>query len=94
MLGEYTQESSYYDVIRYDKMAITKSVLCTSIVYQLPVINLQQVENMLCHYRLYLLPNYKLESTLPTIVSPKLTQQRVFQIQVEKYFMFFAAYVQ
>lgn len=95
MIGDYTQESSYYDVIRYDIMANNEHLMpidCLSASCDNSPVSRKYA--WACHYRLYLLPNYKLVSTFPAIVRPKLTRQWEFQIQVVKYFMFFAAYVQ
>lgn len=100
MFCDYTPESSFYDVIRCDIMANNEQLMYT-VVYQPPLllIILQQDKNI----RQFALtgrtvstppPSYILESTFPATVCSKLTPQWVFQVQVVKCFMFFAAYVQ
>lgn len=95
MIGDYTQEFSGYDVIRYDIMADNEHLApIDSLSASCDNSPVSRKYALACHYRLYLLSNYKLVSTFPAIVGPKLTRQWEFQIQVVKYFMFFAAYVQ
>lgn len=85
-----TLHNYYYDVIRYDIMANNehlKPIDCLSTPRKSKACGNLPIKAALSPY-------HKPESIIPTIVCPKLTQQWVFEIQVVKYFMFFAAYVQ